>query len=224
MPDSGTIAARLLWLTVGLAIATAGVVTLGGIVNHFAFDDGIPDLDAGREGSLNNWVPVVVSFSGALAAALHAFFVAARRVAFGVLAALFAFLSLDDQVQLHERVAENLDGRLEALPRAIADHFETVIFAPIFGLTLVVGWAIARGVPARLGRTLRVGLILLVAAVVVDLGSTITRDLAREGTAWPQATRIAFEEGLEVSGWILASAALVTILCLALLERDEPGR
>lgn len=221
-PDS--IADRLFGATVGLAIVAAGVVTLGGIVNHLAFDDRILDLDPGLEISLNNWITVVASFSAALAAALHAFIVPARRHWFVVLTAIFALLSLDDLAQIHERVAENLDGRLGPLPDIVADHAETVIFAPVFAAAFLIGWALAREISARAGRFLRLGLMLLLASVVIDLGSTITTELEDEGTAWPQATRIAVEEGLEVSGWIFVSATLTILVCLALFDAGRSSR
>ena len=124
--STDSIADRLFGATAGLAIVAAGVVTLGGIVNHFAFDGQILDLDPGLEISVNNWITVVASFSAALAGALHAFLVPARRLWFVVLAAIFALLSLDDLAQIHERVADNLDGRLGLLPDIVADHIETV--------------------------------------------------------------------------------------------------
>lgn len=221
-PDS--IADRLFGATAGLAIVAAGVVTLGGIVNHFAFDDQILDLDPGLEISVNNWITVVASFAAALAAALHAFLVPARRLWFVVLAAIFALLSLDDLAQIHERVADNLDGRLGLLPDIVADHIETVIFAPLFAAALLIGWALAGEISVRAGRFLRLGLMLLLAAVVVDLGSTVTMELEGEGTAWPQATRIAVEEGLEVAGWVLVSATLIILVCRALLDAGRLSR
>jgi hypothetical protein len=197
-----------------LAIAAGVVVTVGGIGNHFALDDAIPDLDAGDEGSLNNWLSVVLSFGAGLAAILHAVILPRRRLPFAVAGAIFVFLSLDDLLTLHERVATNID----------IEHIETAIFAPVYGLGLIVAWGLARDVPARSGRMLRAGLVLLVAAIVVDFGASFTADLRDEGTEWPHFTRIAIEEGLEVSGWTLVSTALVVALCLALLPSGSAAR
>ncbi len=207
-----------------MAIVAACGVTIGGVINALALDDAIPDLDAGIEGSVNNWLTVVGSAIAAFAAAGHAYVVPARRRWFIALAAIFAFLSLDDLTQIHERTASNLQGRLDFLPGAIADHIEIVIFAPIFALALVLAWAVAREVPARPGRLLQAGLILLVAAVVVDLGATATEELKQDGTEWPHETRIAFEEGLEVSGWIIVSGALTSLAFVALLEARPSAR
>ena len=214
--DSDTVGRRLLRITAVLAIAAAAAVTVGGIANHFLLGNRIADLDPELELSLNNWVTVVASFTGALAAALHALILPARRQWFGVLAVIFAFLSLDDLVRLHERIGESV---------GLFENVETVLFMPVFGAALLIVWALAREASGDAGRFLRVGLILLVAAVLVDLGSTITHALERAGIAWPQPTRVAIEEGLEVSGWILVSGALVAAVCVALLDapRRPPG-
>ena len=205
---------QLLRITAWLAILVAGVVIVGSLLNHFALDDAVPDLDAGQEDSFNNWVSVVATFSAGLAAALHALFFSERQRWFAALAAIFAFLSLDDLTKLHERLGANIG----------IDHIETVIFAPVFGAAFLIAWALAREVPARVGRFLRGGLILLVAAVVVDLGASYTADLQEEGTDWPQATRIAVEEGFEVAGWIVVSAALITLLCVTLTDTGRSSR
>ena len=197
-----------------LAIAAGVVVTVGGIGNHFALDDAIPDLDAGDEGSLNNWLSVVLSFTAGLAAVLHSVILPPHRLPFALAGAIFVFLSLDDLLTLHERVATNVD----------IEHIETVIFAPVYGLGLIFAWGLARDVPARCGRMLRAGLVLLVAAIVVDFGASFTADLRDEGTEWPHFTRIAIEEGFEVSGWTLVSTALVVVLCLALLPSGSATR
>jgi hypothetical protein len=60
--------------------------------------------------------------------------------------------------QIQERVADNLERRLDALPSLISDHIEILLFAPLFGLGLLFGWALAREVPAWVGLFMRVGL------------------------------------------------------------------
>ena len=212
--DSGGLEARLLHAAVWLAVGAATVVTLGDIVNHFVLDEAIPDLNAGDEGSLNNWLSVVLSFAAGLAAALHALILPRNRLFFAVVGAIFVFLSLDDLLTLHERVATNI----------AIEHIETAIFAPVYAAGLILAWLLSQDISAQSGRMLRAGLVLLVAAVVVDFGASFTADLRDEGTEWPHFTRIAVEEGLEVAGWTFVSAALVVTLCLALLASERPAR
>jgi hypothetical protein len=209
--DVDSTADQLLRITAALAIAGASFILVGGLVDYFLFDEAIEDLNPKLEGNLLSWLSVVAVFGGALAAALHAVILPGRRRLFAALAAIFAFLSLDDMIQIHERVADNLEP-------LFFEHIETVIFLPVFAAAFLIVWALAREVAPRAGRFLRVAMMLLVAAVVVDLGATVTQDLEEEGTAWPHAVRIAIEEALELSGWILVSATLTTLVCLALLE------
>jgi hypothetical protein len=209
--DLDSTADQLLRISGALAIAGAGFLLVGGLVDYFLFDERIEDLNPKLEGNLLTWLSVVAVFGGAFAAALHALILPGRRGQFAALAAIFAFLSLDDMVQIHERVA----SKLEPL---FFEHIESVIFLPLFVAAFLIVWRLAREVPARAGQFLRVAMLLLVAAVVVDLFATVTMNLEEEGTPWPHAVRIAIEEALELSGWILVSGTLTTVLCVGLLE------
>jgi hypothetical protein len=201
---------QLLQITAALAVAGASFILIGGLVDYFLFDERVEDLNPKLEGNLLTWLSVVAVFCGALAAALHALILPRRRRQFAALAAILAFLSLDDMVQLHERVADKLEP-------LFFEHIESLVFLPVFAAVFLIVWALAREVPARVGQFLRLAMMLLVAAVVVDLGSSLTTNLEEEGTAWPHAVRIAIEEALELSGWILVSATLITLVCLELL-------
>jgi hypothetical protein len=219
--DLDSVADRLLRITAALAIAGASLILVGGLVDYFLFNEAIEDLNPKLEGNLLSWLSVVAVFGAALAAALHALTLPGRRHQFAALAPIFALLSLDDMIQIHERVADHLEP-------LFFEHIETVIFLPVFAAAFLIVWALALKVPPRAGRFLRLAMMLLVAAVVVDLGATMTMNLEAEGTAWPHAVRIAIEEALELSGWILVSATLTTVVCLALLEygallKDGPG-
>lgn len=208
-PDPDAIAQRLLRLAAGLAIVAATVATFGSIANHYLLADAISDLNPELEGNLLTWVTVVATFTGALAAAVHAITFSARRRRFFALAATLGFLSLDDGIRLHERVGDAI---------GLFENVETVIFTPLYAVAFLIIWAYAREVFTRAGILLRLGLMLLLAAVVVDLGSAVTSALEEHGTAWPHAIQLAVEEGLEVSGWILVSATLMTLLCVALVS------
>jgi hypothetical protein len=194
-----------------LAIAGAGFALVGGLVDYFLFDERIEDLNPKLEDNLLTWLSVVTVFAGALAAALHALILPRRRGSFAALAAIFAFLSLDDMVQIHERVGDRLE------PRSFENN-ESVLYLPVFAAAILIVLALARDAPARAGQFLRLAMMLLVAAVMVDFGTTVTRNLEEEGTPWPHAVRIAIEEALELSGWVLVSGTLTTLLCVELLE------
>ena len=142
---------------------------------------------------------------------MHALILPGHKARYAVFAAILAFLSLDDMILIHERVASELK-------RPLFEHVEIVIFLPVFAVAFLIVWAVAREVSARAGRLLRFGMLLLVVAVLVDVGKRLTTDFEEEGTAWPQTLRVVIEEALEFSGWILVSATLTSVLCLALLN------
>lgn len=197
---------RLLPILPLLAVALAGAVMLGTMFNYLVLDGALDDLNAGLERSLNNWITVVATFSGALAAFVLACVASAqRRLMLGLLTGMLAFLSLDDLLGIHERVG----GRIGI------DHVETLIFAPVYALALTIMVLLAAEGPARVARYLRAGAGLLVAAVVIDLFSSVTRDLQ---ASWPQQLRIAAEEACEVAGWVLVAGSLLVLSWLALLK------
>lgn len=207
--DPGAIAERLLGVTVGLSIAAAAAIVFGGIANHLLLDGAISDLSPELEGNLPSWIGVVASFAGALAAALHALILPDRRRSFFVLAATLGFISVDEGIRFHERVGETV---------GLFENVETVILAPVYAVVFLIIWAYGGEVFKRARTLLRLGLILLVAAVTADLGSGLTSSLEEQGTVWPHVIRLSLEEGLEVSGWILISGTLTTLLCVALVS------
>ncbi len=197
--DEGAAFGQVLRMVAVLAFSAGALITVASLLNHFAFDDSVRDFDAGQETSFNNWLTVVASFAAGLGALLLALVTPDRRRMLITVAVIFAVISLDDMITLHERVGDNIG----------IQHIETAIFAPLYAFALFLTWRLADYFEPRIGRLLRTALILLAAAIVIDLGSTVTTDLAKEGTGWPQPTRIAFEEGFEVAGWVLLGGVLL---------------
>lgn len=207
---------RLLAGTIALAVAAGAGIAGASIFNHVVLDDALPDLNAIREATINNWLSVTMSFAaGSMALLAAAAGPAGRRLLAGLGAAILV-LSIDDGIELHERVGENIG----------INHIETAIFAPLyFGVVLAI-LALSIQQAPRLAWTLRAGVVALFCAVAVELPSSLTRDLEADGTTWPQAARVAVEEGLEVAGWTLLAGALLTLFCLRLLSeaRQQPAR
>ncbi len=85
------------------AIAVVGQTTLG-LTNLRLLDNRFPNLDPAGEGNLPTWLSVVCAFAGAFAPFLHAVVFTERRLLYRSLAAALAYVSLDDFVQIHERL------------------------------------------------------------------------------------------------------------------------
>ncbi len=193
------------------------MVIAGHLLNELAFDGSISELDARQEGNSFTWASTVAAFAGALAATLHALLLEAHRVKLGLMAAALALISFDDLVRLHERLGGRLADGLD-LPDAIAEGAELLLFAPLLLGTLIVGWLLVGELSAKPARQLRLGLSLLVVAVVLEVFGAPTRAAAESGADWSNELRIALEEGVELAGLIIVGGTLVGLLCESLIR------
>ena len=64
---------------------------------------------------------------------------------------------------------------------------------------------------------------MLVAAVACEVVGVVTKPLDRRGIAWPDILRVGIEEGIELAGWIVASAGLTALVYLALVAAASSG-
>jgi hypothetical protein len=207
---------RLLRIGVPLAVAAVALQTVAHLTNEFLLDDRVEGLDADIEGNVFTWASSVSTFTLAVAAFLHALAFSTRRREFGLLAGLGLLFSLDDAVQLHERVALELGEDLLGLPDYVAVRLWLVLYLPLLLLAGLLLWRLAEEVWEPAGRMLRLGLLLLVASIPVEIVGAGTRWLDEEGTSVPEDFRVAVEEGLELGGWILAAVGLMTAVVVAL--------
>jgi len=164
-------------------------------------------LDADVEGSLFSWASSSVTFMAGSLALVLALIDRRHRVSFAVLALVLAFFSLDDTVVVHEHLGEKL-AEVLGLPSFYQRTFWVLLYLPILVIGLGLLLELTRRVPASVRNALRVGIAFLAGAVLAELISTL---LFAGGTtigSWPDTIEVAIEEGLELAGWILISAAL----------------
>lgn len=194
-------------LTLGLAVALTGVAlqTLVHLLNAAFFEN--PLLDANAEHNPMTWASTVATFAAALAAALHATLLRKRRRTYIVLACAFAFFSLDDAILLHERLATSV---LDAL--GVSVSWDSVLwpalYLPLAGVVVLSLLAVAHTAPARAGRFIRIGLLLLLAAVAAEALSAPV-STTDTGAGWAHVLVGAFEEGAELASWILIATGLM---------------
>jgi hypothetical protein len=193
-------------LTVGLTIALAGVAlqTLAHLLNAAFLGHAL--LNANAEHNVMTWASTVATFAAAFAAALHATLLRAGRRTYIVLAGAFAFFSLDDAVLLHERLATLV---LDSI--GVSVSWDSVLwpalYLPLAGVAVLLLLGVARTAPARAGRFLRVGLVLLLTAVAAEaVSAPVSTPETRAG--WAHVLEGAFEEGAELASWILIATAL----------------
>ena len=197
--EARTIVSTAAWI----ALAAVLVQSVAELAN-FGFDFELDALNADEEFNAFAWASSMATFAAA-------FFLFVPAVAAGTFDGItmlasgsIAFLSLDDAIGLHERLAERSIEILDAqvsLQRVVWPLF----YLPLLVFVLVILWRMAKGSdPASVA--LKVGLVLLAAAIGAELTSALYVD---EGVdSWPAALEVAFEEGAELAGWILIAGAL----------------
>lgn len=173
-------------------------------------------FDADDDGSAYAWMAVTATAAAALAAFLLANLLHESRRRFYPLAALLAFLSLDDMVQFHEELA-----RIAPIPGV--DNLDRlvwpILYLPVLAATFVLLETTARQTTEPLRRLIRVGLALLVAAVVLEVGAFALEaidDTTRYLVLY--VLEVAAEEGAELVGWIAIATALTAILASRLVR------
>lgn len=219
-----TLAARTLRAAIVVAVVGVIVQTIAHLTNAFAFDGEYLQLDADAEGTAFAWASSVAVFSGALAAFLHALFWEEKRLSLLIAALLLAFLSLDEIIQVHERIGLLVGGDLLGFEDYVAVRLWLVLYAPLLIVLAVLLLGASELLPDDATRTLRYGLAALVTAIALEGVGLPTKWLKDEfAVAWPDTLRIAAEEAAELSGWILISASLIAGVCEQAAARGAPA-
>ena len=174
---------------------------------------GISFLSANSENNPIAWSHGVAIFATAFVAVLHAVSIDHKRGRFIVIAAILAFLSLDEVVSIHERIAAWVLEELQ-LSRVWDSVLWPVIYLPLAGILALFLLRVASDAPRPAGRAILFGLGLLVASVVAEVVSA----------PWSTGENVvhtiegAFEEGAEIAGWILITTGLTTTTISAIVS------
>lgn len=162
-----------------------------------------------HEGDFLDWLSVAAVFAAALAAAIHAIHVSRRRRRFALLAAILAFLSIDDALGLHERVTADLAAAL-----GLGRHGDVLFLLPYFPLLLAAFlfvWTAARESHGAARWTLSCGLMLLVAALGIRAIAALVslEDIRLAG--WQRTLGLEALHDAELLAWVLVAAGLVLL-------------
>jgi hypothetical protein len=206
---------RILLAGVMVAAVAVGTQTALHLLATLVLDasSGMPWwLDADHEGTPFTWGSGVATFAAAFALMLIVLVRNTAAPGLIVLAALIAFLSLDDILRLHEQLAQKLGERaFEDIRPDFIDRSWVLVYVPLLALVAVLLLRMTRDRrPAD--RLVRLGLLLLAVAVAFEVASLGPTSLADGGTTWPDSIEVALEEGAELGGWILVAAGLSAIL------------
>jgi hypothetical protein len=198
---------RLLTFGLRFAIVAALLQTAIHLVNAVFLERRA--LNVNYEDNPFAWASTVATFSVAFVAVVRAAALPGDRLLYVALAAVTAFVSLDDMVAIHEDI-----GTAAADALNLAQSYDSVLWPLVYFPLLAVGVAvlvrIARAAPERPRRFVYAGLVLLAAALAAEVVSGPWTGGEEE---WPHVLEGAFEEAAELAAWILVAAAL-TVLTL----------
>lgn len=199
---------RLLRSAVVLAVAGVAIQTFIHVFNLFVLNDRYYHLDVSAEKTVFAWASSAATFAAACACLLIAAVPETKgRLRMTVLGLLLAHLSLDDFVEIHERLGVEVDKALN-LPEFIGPRVWVLVYLPLLAVAAaLLVWAAFES-PPRPGRYQLAGLGLLVLGVASEAFGVVTKLLEEHGIESPHRLRAGLEEGLELGGWILLAAGL----------------
>ncbi|HWH13910.1 MAG TPA: hypothetical protein VNT51_04135 [Miltoncostaeaceae bacterium] len=206
MQAAGDTLARLEVVAVVIA-AAQGFLHL---LHIYVLDYAVPELNADADASIAGWIGTAGTGAAALAAGWLALTMTRRRAPLAVLAVVLAYLSVDDMLALHERITVS-DGTVGPIEHA-ARLLWPLLYLPVLALAFVVMWFLVDNAPRSIMGTLRAGLLMLVAAVLLEAASPLIFMAGFDHGYLVYESEVVLEEGLESAGWILVAGALVAVI------------
>jgi hypothetical protein len=194
----------------GLALTALAVAvqSVAYVVNVAALDNYWDALNVDSDSGGGAWASSGLQFAAAVLMLLLWARSGVDRLLLG-LAAVIAFLSLDDLIQVHEHVSR-LALKLHLWAHA-GRLVWPAVFLPLLAASFLGLWLIAQ---ARLevGRLIRGGLALLVLAIVLEIAAQglFALDVGRLDA--PFVAEVILEEGAELAGWGLIVTGLATLV------------
>jgi len=221
-------------LAAAAVLAALLLLALDAVLGQMQVDEATRRLfDITRERNLPTAVSVAFTLAAALAAALAARRTRAeggqrwRAALWTVAAAFFAYMALDDALEVHERAATALAEALEAHRAhplvawmlAFPGYYWPLFFLPVFGALglLLLAFVLRELPPGGPRRMLVAGLACYVVAVIMDFaeGADAVFDALAGLTASvltrPELQHLmrAYEEAIEIAGTGLLGAAML---------------
>ena len=205
-------------LRIGLVIAIVGtlVQTASELVDYFAFDLDVWNLNIDADNNAFAWASSVAQFAAAFCCALLAIAGWWSSRLLLALTLILAFFSLDDIVRFHEDLAFEFREDVLGVQVAYGRIIWPIMFFPLLAAAFLLLWRFGDRAAARSGWFIRLGLVMLVLAVFAEMGST-TIGGDSENTL-PYVLEVVVEEGLELAAWVLIATAMASTLSATLLD------
>jgi hypothetical protein len=205
--------ARALHLGWTLGAAAGATLLVAHLVNHVALDNRIGTLQASAEHNVWSWAASMTTFAAGIAALLYAHWSPHPRRALA-LGALLVYFALDDWVEIHENVGDEVSEAL-GLPGYVGPRLWVALYLPLAGAVVALLWLVAEESGGRARRAILGGLALLAAGYGLEAIGIVTKRFEERGVELPHAVRAGLEEGAELAGWVVVAAGLSAAMLLA---------
>lgn len=202
-------------ITTGVLLACLAVVvqTALYLVHVYALDRSVAMFDL-EEGGLVTWATSSATFSAGVVALLLSFVDSSQRLRGPAIGLGTVFISFDDAVFLHERIAFGITGAL-TIPDSYAQIIWPSLYFPLLIAVAVLLVQLARDTPSA-HSLIVLGLLGLATAVVLEIAGIALDQAHVHPESWLWTVEIVVEEGLELAGWILiTTGAAVRLITLA---------
>jgi hypothetical protein len=210
---------RIVAFGVGLTLLAVIGQTAAHLLNVVLFDREVHLLDVDAERTLFSWASASTIFAAAAFAALLAALRPERARPLLGLSAVLAFLSVDDALGIHERVSNRIGDWLPSVGE-LNRVIWPLVYLPLLAYVFVVLVVLAHGLRPTPARLVRVGLALLVAAVVLEMASQLLFASGLDRGDLGYEVEAALEEGAELAGWMLLTVGLAVGVTAAAADRS----
>jgi hypothetical protein len=215
-------AERALFLGWTLAGVAGSALLLAHLVNHIALDDRIGELQASAEHNVWSWAASMSTLAAGLAALLYARW-SPRPGRAWALGALLVYFALDDWVEIHENLGEDVSDAL-GLPDYVGPRLWVALYLPLTGAVVALLWLVAEEIGGRARRGILAGVGLLAAGYALEAAGIVTKRLEERGYDLPHAVRAGLEEGTELAGSIVLAAGLTAAMLAVRSATAMPER
>lgn len=198
------------------------MLLLAHLFNHVVLDDRIGELQASAEQNVWSWAASMAAFASGLSALLLAPVARHPRRVFA-LGCLLVFFALDDYVEIHENLGEDVSGAL-GFPDYVGPRLWTLIYLPLAVLVAALLWSLAWELDRRARGLVLAGAGLLACGYVLEAAGIVTKRLENRGVELPHAVRAGLEESAELAGWILLAAGVTAgLVARSAIAEPETG-
>ena len=218
---------RLLGFRLVPAVSVAVAQTAAHLANALIFDTRFDALNAGSagEGNVFTWASSAATFTVAFVVPLLALTSERAQFQHAVLAAILAFFSLDDLVQIHEAFGTEVTESVLGLPHHLLLLIWPILYFPLLLTSVALLWRLARRAVPPVRRVIFGGLVLLGLAMTLEMATSFLRGRGIEAGDWRFELEVGIEEAFEIAGWIMIATGVTTFLVghLARGSADDPS-